>query len=703
MRKFLIFLSIACFGQILSAQHNHCGADEYYQHQLKSNPSLKNLEKQYNETVLADMNSRSVEKRATVYTIPVVFHVIHTNGPENISREQILDQIRVLNEDYSYTNPNKSALRSAFTNVAGSADIKFALASIDPNGNCFDGVNRIYSSDGVDMSMTTEKVKYLAYWNYKKYLNIWVVTNITDGSSGTGTVLGYAVFPWMAGTSRDGIVVRQDYVGTIGTAANSDGGRTLSHEVGHYLGLYHTFQDGCAGGDQCDDTPPVNGTFTNASCPANGNSCNNDAPDLPDMWENYMDYSNGKCMAAFTLKQIARMRSYITQSPRSSLIAASNLLATGVTNGSMAPVANFIASATRICAGQPVTFTDISCKGTPTVRSWTLTGSSSPSSSQPNPVVIYQTPGVYSVSLMAQNASGSNTLTKTDYITVLPSVGAGIPYYEEGFDGVDPITNNTLSHFSPAGSQFQITSAAGYKSTKSFYAPITTGSTPGKVYSFTTQSFDITKIPASSAPKFTFYLSYAMSAVDVTEIARIYVSTDCGSTYKQIWERSGTGLTYATTAPYTNNFKPTLETQWKRFGIGSLSSIGYGTAQNIIFKIEVVSAGGNPVYIDNINLSQYYAGVNHIAKEKIGVSVYPNPAVGKATLKLNNSVKVNHSKITLVDMSGRIVSIIHDGQLNEGKCEFEVVHPNNETFGLYILSIQTEIGNVSQPLIFSAE
>jgi hypothetical protein len=102
-------------------------------------------------------------------------------------------------------------------------------------------------------------------------------------------------------------------------------------------------------------------------------------------------------------------------------------------------------------------------------------------------------------------------------------------------------------------------------------------------------------------------------------------------------------------------------------------------------------------------LSQYYAGVNHIAKEKIGVSVYPNPAVGKATLKLNNSVKVNHSKITLVDMSGRIVSIIHDGQLNEGKCEFEVVHPNNETFGLYILSIQTEIGNVSQPLIFSAE
>ncbi len=703
MRKILTILSISLLGQTVNAQHSHCASDEYYHQQLKNNPSLKQAEQEYNEKILAQMNSKSVEKRATVYTIPVVFHVIHTNGPENISREQILDQIRVLNEDFSYTNANKTALRSQFSSVAGAADIKFALASIDPNGNCFDGVNRIYSSDGVDMSMTTEKVKYLAYWNYKKYLNIWVVTNITDGSSSSGTVLGYAVFPWMASTSRDGIVVRHDNVGTIGTAANGDGGRTLTHEIGHYLGLYHTFQDGCAGGDQCDDTPPVNGTFTNASCPANGNSCNNDVPDLLDMWENYMDYSNGKCMAAFTNKQIARMRSWITQSPRNNLISAANLLATGVTTSAVTPVANFTASATTICAGQSVTFSDLSCKGTPTVRSWTLTGSSSPSSTQTNPTVVYQTPGKYTVSLMAQNANGSNTLTKNNYITVLPALGAGIPYYEEGFDNDDPIANNTLAHFSPVGTQFQITSTAGYKSTKSFVAPITTGSTPGKVYSFTTQSFDITKIPATPSPKFTFYVAYAMSAVDVTETARIYASTDCGGSFKQIWERSGTGLTYATSAPYTNNFKPTLETQWKRFGIGSLSSIGYGTAQNVIFRIDVVSAGGNPVYIDNINLSQYLAGVNHIAKENINVKVYPNPAVGKATVQLENAINIQNGKIVLLDMSGRVVSLVHEGRLTIGKNEFEVKHPNNEAFGLYILSIQTEVGNLSQPLIFSAE
>ena len=703
MRNFFTILGISLIAPMLNAQHQHCGADEYYHHQLQNSPSSKSIEDQLNKQINAIVNSKSVEKRATVYTIPVVFHVIHTNGPENISREQIVDQIRVLNEDFSYTNSNKTSLRSQFTSLVGSADIKFALASIDPNGNCFDGVNRIYSSDGVDMSMTTEKVKYLAYWNYKKYLNIWVVTNITDGSSSSGTVLGYAVFPWMAGTSRDGIVVRHDNVGTIGTAANGDGGRTLTHEIGHYLGLYHTFQDGCAGGDQCDDTPPVNGTFTNASCPTNGNSCNNDVPDLPDMWENYMDYSNGKCMAAFSIKQIARMRAFLLQSPRNSLISSANLLATGVTTSAVAPVANFTASATRICAGQPVTFTDLSCKGTPTVRSWTLTGSSSPSSSQPNPTVVYQTPGTYSVSLMAQNANGSNTNTKTNYITVLPSVGAGIPYYEEGFEDSDPIANNTLSHFSPSGTQFEVTNVAGYKSNKSFVAPITTGSAAGKVYSFTTQSFDITKIPNSSSPKFTFYLSYAMSSVNVSEVARIYASTDCGGSFKQIWERSGTGLTYATSAPYTNNFKPTSETQWKRFGIGSLSSIGYGTAQNIIFRIDVLSEGGNPVYIDNINLSQYYAGVNHIAKENISVKLYPNPAKGKATLKLRSLVSASSARIVLTDMSGREISTVHEGELSIGENEFEVYHPNNETFGLYILSIQTEMGTVSQPLIFAAE
>ncbi len=704
MKKFYTILGIVFSLNIAIAQTHHCGTDEYYKMQTQNDPSLKKAEQEFRNIAKASINSK-ITKRATKYIIPVVFHVIHTNGPENISREQMLDQIRVLNDDYSYKNANKTALRSQFTAVAGSADIEFKMASIDINGNCFDGVNRIYSSTGVDMDMTKEPVKSLAYWNYKKYLNIWVVTNIVDGTgSASGTVLGYAVFPWMAGSRKDGIVVRHDNVGTIGTASNGDGGRTLTHEVGHWLGLFHTFQGDCVDDDMCDDTPPVSGTFVNASCPANGNSCKNDVPDKLDMWENYMDYSNGKCMAAFTLQQIAIMRGSLAAAPRNSNVAASNLTATGVSPQSVAPVANFTASSTTICAGQSVVFTDLSCKGNPTVRSWTLTGSSTPSSTLASPTVVYQTPGTYNVSLMAQNSYGSNTLTKTAYITVLPAVSKGDPNFEEGFENGDPTTTSAgFTHISPAASRFALTNTAAFTGSNSYLAKITTGSTPGNVFSFTTKSFDISQIPSTSTPKFTFYCSYVQPSVDVADILRIYISTDCGGTFKQILERSGLGLAYSTSATYTSNFVPKTASQWKRIGLGSLVPLGYDKSQNAIFRIDVVSAGGNSVFLDNINMSPNYAGINTITPEKIGISLYPNPAKTLATLKLNSIIHSNNCQISLYDLTGREVSVVYKGQLSEGKQEFEITHPNNEAFGLFIVSIKTEFGTVSSPIIFSAE
>ena len=704
MKKFYTILAIVFSLNIAIAQTHQCGTDEYYKMQMQNDPSLQKAEQQFRDLAKASINSK-ITKRATKYTIPVVFHVIHTNGPENISREQILDQIRVLNEDYSYTNANKTALRSQFTGVAGSADIEFKLASIDINGNCFDGVNRIYSSTGVNMDMTKEPVKSLAYWNYKKYLNIWVVSNIVDGSgSASGTVLGYAVFPWMAGFKKDGIVVRQDNVGTIGTAVNGNGGRTMSHEVGHWLGLFHTFEGDCVDEDMCDDTPPVSGTFVNASCPANGNSCKNEVPDKLDMWENYMDYSNGKCMAAFTLQQIAIMRGNLAEAPRNSVVAASNLVATGVSPQLVAPVANFTASSTTICAGQSVVFTDLSCKGNPTVRSWTLTGSSTPSSTSTSPTVIYQTPGTYNVSLRSQNSYGSNTLTKTAYITVLPAISKGDPNFEEGFENGDPTaTSAGFTHISPVASRFALTNTAAFTGSNSYLAKITTGSTPGNVFSFTTKSFDISQLPSTATPRFTFYCSYVQPSIDVAEILRVYISTDCGGTFKQIFERSGLGLAYSTSATYASNFVPKASTQWKRIGIGSLVPLGYEKSQNAIFRIDVVSAGGNSIFLDNINMSPNYAGINNITPEKIGITLYPNPAKTLATLKLNSVINSNNCKISLYDLTGREVSVVYQGMLSEGKQEFEITHPNNEAFGLFIVSIKTEFGTVSSPIIFSAE
>ena len=699
LRKICAATLVGLFGVFQGAVAQHkCGADAYHQGIGDKDPTVKIAENEFNEL----LKTKQIESRAAIYTIPVVFHVIHTNGPENISREQILDQLRVLNNDFNLLNGNRTKLRSIFSGLAADCQIKFVLAKIDPNGNCTEGINRVYSSAGVQMDMSTEKVKSLINWNYKKYLNVWVVTSISGGVDG-GEVLGYACFPWATNATRDGIVMKADRIGTIGTAVASDSGRTLTHEVGHWLGLYHTFQDGCTGGDQIDDTPPVNGTFVNASCPSSGNSCNNDVPDLLDMWENYMDYSNGGCQTLFTLKQKARMHAVLTNTtlPRAAVVSAANLLATGVTPGSVAPVAAFTSSSTTICAGQSVKFYDLTCKSTPTAWSWTFTGSSQPSASVQNPTITYQTPGTYSVSLTVQNAKGSNSTTKTNYITVLKAVANTKANFEQTFEKGDPTaftTDDKFVHSSPANSRFVLESTTSYLGSNCYKAPVTTGAGIGNTYSVTLPSIDISNMGAIT-PKFTFMASYAQPSADVTDYLRLFVSTDCGATFKQVMERSGAALGHAGQV-YTSNFKPTKTTQWKVMGLTSLSSIGLGLNTNLTFRIDFASEGGNPIYIDNINLGQFTAGVNTIGEDMSILEVSPNPIEHNSKIVIRNSKPNEMVVVELLDLQGRKVASIFEGELSETNNTIYMSDLTLPSTGLYIVSLSTKSGRIQKPVIF---
>ena len=201
-----------------------------------------------------------------------------------------------LNEDYRRLNADTADTRSIFKSVAADVEVEFQLARLDPSGNCTEGITRTYSTLTNNAS---NNVKSLISWNNKRYLNIWVVASINI-PGGPNNVLGYAYQPVSGGNNPtfDGVVIRHDQVGTIGTAASptlggENFGRTLTHEVGHYLGLDHTFDGRCFGGDGCGDTPPA--ADPNYGCPTGINSCSNDAPNLPDQIENYMDYSDGGC------------------------------------------------------------------------------------------------------------------------------------------------------------------------------------------------------------------------------------------------------------------------------------------------------------------------------------------------------------------------------------------------------------------------
>lgn len=331
---FITALSLASTAAVRSQHFVPCATDEFHRKLIATHPDLAAAEAEANRQAREELAS-VMNKKAGIRYIPVVFHVIHENGVENISEAQMMDALRVMNEDYRKKAGTNGG--SSTDALAADMEIEFRLAQYDPNGNKHDGINRIESSL---TDNARENVKALSYWDATRYLNIWVVKSIdSDGSA--GTVLGFSSFPMSLNFSPnlDGIVVRYDQVGMIGSGQTSQAGRTLTHESGHWLGLYHTFQDGCVGGtsstcsaqgDQVCDTPPV--ADASFGCQTTRNSCSNDSPNLPDLIKNYMDYSDGTCMNLFTTGQKTRVNgiSFSGGSYRVKAASSSNLNTVGL-------------------------------------------------------------------------------------------------------------------------------------------------------------------------------------------------------------------------------------------------------------------------------------------------------------------------------------------------------------------------------------
>ncbi len=232
-----------------------------------------------------------------VITIPVYVHVVYSNSTQNISSTQVSSQITVLNNDFRKTNSDVSQTPSLFSGLTADSEINFTLAETFRHANS-------QSSWG-----TNDAVK-AAYppVTPQTHLNIWVC-NIG------GNILGYAQFPG-GPSSTDGIVVSPQYFGTTGyVAAPFDKGRTVTHEVGHYLNLRHIWGDGrCRQDDFVADTPSSDGP--NYGCP-NYPTVNCQSAD---MTMNYMDYTNDACMYMFSLGQKERMRTiFASGGPRAAM------------------------------------------------------------------------------------------------------------------------------------------------------------------------------------------------------------------------------------------------------------------------------------------------------------------------------------------------------------------------------------------------
>jgi hypothetical protein len=332
--RLLVFFTSLCFlflFQDLSAQYRrNCSTMDHLAQQIESNPMVKY--RMRDVEIQTDENIRAGRRDMLgVVTIPVVVHVVYNNASQNISDQQVMSQIRVLNEDFGRRNPDKRMTPRYFEDLAVNAQLQFQLANRDPFGNPTNGITRTATSRRM-FSPSDNAVKYSAMggvdsWDSRQYLNIWVC-NLGNG------MLGYAQFPGGGAFDTDGVVIGYKFFGTEGTVvAPFDKGRTCTHEVGHWLNLKHIWGDGpCEVDDHVRDTPPANDAHY--GCVTQATSCDGG----PAMVSNFMDYTDDACMNMFTFGQAERMRSLFNGNGfRSSLLRSQGIAAADVPVAATAP------------------------------------------------------------------------------------------------------------------------------------------------------------------------------------------------------------------------------------------------------------------------------------------------------------------------------------------------------------------------------
>lgn len=386
-----------------------CATDSYNDLLHKNRPELGKLLNSSDESLRQSMMARMSGGKhgnaiQSIVSIPVVVHVIHRNGSENISDAQILQGITDLND--AFRN------RSSYKRTDGvDLEVEFCLAKQTPDGKSTTGITRTESSF-TDMIIESQDLtlKSIIQWDPKYYLNIWLVKEMSSSYVGAG-VAGYATFPSSHGLPDDGIVVEARWFGS-----SKDNSKIHIHECGHYLGLYHTFQGGCKNddclldGDKVCDTPPDASTQA-VNCGGSINSCNSDDDDIspmnpfrprtngglgdqPDQFVNYMDYGDQQCQIVFTEGQKQRIGYFL------STIRASLSKSNGCYPPCPSPISiSLLCNSTLVAVNTPVVFTNMTTGASE--YEWLIDGKRV--SGVPNYSHTFTAKGKYIVSLIASN------------------------------------------------------------------------------------------------------------------------------------------------------------------------------------------------------------------------------------------------------------------------------------------------------------
>ncbi len=701
MKKNFVYLIISVFtffNITVFSQKNYkgCGLNEKLEELYKENPKYKE------EVSLLIKNSKSFKKNKDgelieVYTIPVVFHIIHEYGSENISDAQVLDEMIVLNRDYRMRNSDTSEIDNYFDTTRADVYVEFKLASKDPWGNCTNGIEHIFSHVTTEANDDSK----LNGWHQSEYLNIWVVSSLENHEASA-----YAYFPSdQLPFYKDGIIIINDYVGRIGTGQN-EWSRTLTHEIGHYLALPHVWGEGkceieaVCGDDGILDTPPTKG-YTTCSI-NNSHKCD---VSIPENLQNYMDYSF--CNRMFTKGQVDVMRYSLGSDVggRSNLVKASNHALTGI-DALIPPIctpkADFYASDRFICQGSNVTFNDVSWRATVDTRIWTFEGGTPSTSTAISQNVNYDSPGYKKVTLSVQNSNGTDELIQENYIYVSPLWA--------DFTGPfsNDLENETVNWFlidNPENNdnKFQVSLNQGYEHSQCYKLnnfkdvsnalPYTSDWYYNKRLGYgkdalISPSFDLTHTTNASISFMYAYASNGNTLDTITEVLKVYVSKNCGES----WVLRKTLLaSELLTAGFAGNidFVPQSTNQWKTCTIPYTSTNNDNETR---IKIEFTASDfSNNLYIDNFNVTGIL-GLFTNDIDKIEFSVYPNPVSSDQSIEVSYIARENPIELILKDLQGKIIYSERIEEINS-KVNHTLKLDKNLSSSCYFLEVKS--GNFS--------
>ena len=689
-------------GRILDKSNMRDGEDVEYcithkkMNELKANPQFaKEYAKEqaaFESLMLAKKGDNSTTK-ATVYTIPVVFHILHNNGPENVSKDQIMSALNILNRDYAMLNPDTASVQAPFQSLRSKVDVKFVLATKAPNGACFTGITRTQNAITNDGSNGSAQINaivagndvYNGQWPGNKYLNIYVCEDI-------GGAAGYTMLPagWSANSMQNGIFILHNFFGNIGTSSEYSS-RALTHEVGHWLNLDHVWGDnnnpgsaGCGGTDNVQDTPATQGSTT---CNLTANTCSTDNAywgfDQIDNVENYMDYSY--CSKMFTIGQVNRMRTALTVSStgRANVVSASNLAAVGAGTPLTLCTAKFSTERRVICAGETITFNDESFN-IATGWNWSFTGGSPATSTQQNPSVTYNTPGTYAVQLQATDGSNSNTANVASYITVLPA-GGGLPFYES-FEGSMNLSSPNWFVYNSNGSAWAVTNTAAKTGTNSVKLDNFSQSSTGQVDELISGPIDLSGITSGTGVTLTFKCAYRKKTSSNTDILKVFATSNCG----EVWDLKKT-LTAATMSGSTtvaSAWTPGAA-DWLTVHVTNITSVYWN--DNFRFKFQTTSGGGNNFYIDDINVYSGAPSENPVTAgladlgTVANINLFPNPADNEVQISFNSQTGNNQITFFVTDLTGKRLQQ-HTINANEGN-NLVLIATENLSAGTYLIQM----------------